>query len=63
MNEIICPNCHKPFQVDEAGYAEILNQVRNHEFEEELKKMNIEVKRVEFVRYAVVGNHVAADNL
>lgn len=38
MNEIICPNCKKPFQIDESGYAEILNQVRNHEFEEELKK-------------------------
>jgi hypothetical protein len=38
MNEIICPHCHKAFKIDEAGYADILNQVRNHEFEEELKK-------------------------
>jgi hypothetical protein len=38
MNEIICPNCHKVFKVDEAGFAEILKQVRDHQFEEELQK-------------------------
>jgi len=36
MNEIICPNCKKAFKVDEAGYADILKQVRDHQFEEEL---------------------------
>ena len=36
MNEIICPHCHKAFKVDEAGYADILKQVRDHQFEEEL---------------------------
>ena len=38
MNDIICPNCKKIFKVDEAGFADILNQVRNHQFEEELQK-------------------------
>ncbi len=37
MNEIICPNCHKAFKVDEAGFAAILKQVRDHQFEEELQ--------------------------
>ncbi len=37
MNEIICPNCKKAFKVDEAGFADILKQVRDHEFEEELQ--------------------------
>lgn len=37
MNEIICPNCKKAFKVDEAGFADILKQVRDHQFEEELK--------------------------
>ena len=37
MNEIICPNCKKTFKVDEAGFADILKQVRDHQFEEELK--------------------------
>lgn len=36
MNEIICPNCHKAFKVDEAGFADILKQVRDHQFEEEI---------------------------
>jgi hypothetical protein len=36
MNEIICPNCKKAFKVDEAGFADILKQVRDHQFKEEL---------------------------
>lgn len=38
MNEIICPNCHKAFEIDDTSYAEILKQVRDHQFEEELQK-------------------------
>lgn len=38
MNEIICPNCKKVFKVDEAGFADILKQVRNREFEKELRE-------------------------
>ena len=36
MHEIQCPHCQKAFTVDEAGYADILNQVRNDQFEKEL---------------------------
>ncbi len=36
MNEIICPHCKKAFKIDEAGYADILKQVRNREFEQAL---------------------------
>ncbi len=38
MNEIICPHCKKAFKVDEAGFADILKQVRDHRFEEELQQ-------------------------
>lgn len=38
MNEIICPHCKKTFKVDEAGYADILKQVRDHQFNEELQE-------------------------
>lgn len=38
MNDIICPNCKKAFKVDEAGFADILKQVRDHQFDEELEK-------------------------
>ena len=37
MNDIKCPHCHKVFKVDEAGFADILKQVRDHRFEEELE--------------------------
>lgn len=36
MKDIICPHCKKAFKVDEAGFADILKQVRNHEFDKEL---------------------------
>ncbi len=36
MHEIICPHCHKAFKVDETGYADILKQVRDKEFEQQL---------------------------
>jgi hypothetical protein len=36
MNEIICPHCKKAFKIDEAGYADILKQVRDREFEKAL---------------------------
>ncbi|MES2799646.1 MAG: DUF2130 domain-containing protein [Bacteroidota bacterium] len=38
MNDIICPNCNKAFKIDEANFASILKQVRDHQFEEELQK-------------------------
>ncbi|MCX2982027.1 DUF2130 domain-containing protein [Halieaceae bacterium IMCC14734] len=36
MHEIICPHCNKAFQIDEAGYADILKQVRDSEFDQQL---------------------------
>lgn len=36
MHEIKCPHCGKKFTIDEAGYADILNQVRTKEFNEEV---------------------------
>ena len=36
MKELICPNCGKPFQVDDADYAKLLGQVKNDEFQAEL---------------------------
>jgi hypothetical protein len=38
MNEIICPHCDKAFKVDETGYANILKQVRDSEFEKHLSE-------------------------
>ena len=38
MHDIICPHCSKAFKVDEAGYADILKQVRDRDFEQQLAK-------------------------
>jgi len=48
MHEIICPNCKKAFKVDEAGFADMLKQVRDHQFEEELQaRLNLADKEKE----------------
>ena len=36
MHDIICPHCGKAFKIDEAGYADILKQVRDSDFEKQL---------------------------
>ena len=36
MHEITCPHCGKAFKIDEAGYADILKQVHDSEFEQQL---------------------------
>ncbi|MCF7520741.1 DUF2130 domain-containing protein [Neisseria sp. ZJ106] len=36
MHEIKCPHCHTAFTVNEASYADIVQQVRNQEFQTEI---------------------------
>lgn len=36
MKELICPNCHQAFKIDEAKFADILKQVRDQQFEMEI---------------------------
>jgi len=43
MQEIKCPNCGKVFQVDDTGYAQIMQQVRDKEFEKELERRENEL--------------------
>jgi hypothetical protein len=38
MKEINCPNCKNKFTLDQSGFAEIVKQVRDQEFDQELKK-------------------------
>ena len=42
-----CPNCHTTFQVDENHYAALLSQVKNKEFESELKQRMKELAEVQ----------------
>ena len=54
MNEITCPNCKTAFKVDEAGFAAILKQVRDHQFNEEIEsRLNLaEKEKVNAVKLA-----------
>jgi hypothetical protein len=46
MNEIKCPHCGEAFTIDEAGYADILSQVKTKEFEKELHDRLQEAERL-----------------
>lgn len=54
MNEIICPNCQKAFKVDEAGFADILKQVKDQKFEEEINtRLNLaETEKINAIKLA-----------
>lgn len=43
MQEIKCPNCGEVFVVDESGYAQIVQQVRDKEFDKELRRREEEL--------------------
>lgn len=45
MQEIRCPNCNEVFQVDESGYAQIVQQVRDREFEKEAQRRAEELEK------------------
>ena len=38
MQEIICPHCNKAFKIDETGYANILKQIRDGAFGQQLNE-------------------------
>ena len=38
MNKLICPKCKETFKVDRAGFSDLLKQVRDHQFKEDLEK-------------------------
>lgn len=38
MQQLVCPSCGKAFKIDEAGYAEIIKQVRNSEFNADIRE-------------------------
>jgi len=44
MNDIICPKCKSVFKVDESGYADIIKQVRDIEFKDEIERREKELE-------------------
>lgn len=57
MNQIICPSCQTPFKIDDSGFAAILKQVRNNEFNQELKgRLDLAEKdKIEAIKLAEAG--------
>lgn len=55
MHEIVCPHCEKAFKVDESGYAEILKQVHDKDFEKQLAER---IKAVEDKHQLAIDNAV-----
>lgn len=45
--ELKCPHCGRAFSVDESEYAELLNQVKNESFNEELNRRMAELRKTE----------------
>lgn len=45
MREIRCPKCGEVFQVDESGYAAIVKQVRDKEFEKEIREREAQFRQ------------------
>ena len=63
MQEIKCPNCGEVFVVDESGYAQIVQQVRDKEFEKEIKRREkeFEEKRESALKLARVEQQAEFD--
>lgn len=62
MNEIKCPNCGKMFQIDEKDYDSIVKQIRNHEFEEELKRREKEFTKDKNIELENLENRLKLEN-
>jgi hypothetical protein len=61
LNEIRCPHCSKAFKVDETGYADILKQVRDAAFEQQLHDRLELAEREKKSAVDIAATRVAAD--
>ncbi len=59
MHDIICPHCSKAFKIDEAGYADILKQVRDADFDQQLHERLALAERDKANAVALVRAQVA----
>ena len=56
MQKIECPNCGEVFVVDDSGYAQIVQQVRDKEFERELKRREKDVEEMKDKEFQLAQN-------
>lgn len=60
MQEIKCPRCGEVFQVDEAGYAAIVKQVRDSEFEKEIRERETALRAQKDMAVEIAAQKVGA---
>ena len=63
MQEIKCPNCGKAFNLVEAGYADILNQVRNEAFDKALHERLILAEQDKKIAIELAETKIATTSL
>ena len=61
MNQLMCPNCGKGFTIDEAGYADIVRQVRNAEFDGELQRQLTQLQKKHESELELAEARITAD--
>ena len=61
MNKLKCPVCGSAFQVDEADYAAIVNQVKNAEFEKEITRRLGEINNQHKIEIALASERIEKD--
>ncbi len=62
MNQIKCPNCGEVFTIDESNYDSIVKQVRDHQFNEELRKRDREYEEKLQRELALVKTKTESEN-
>ena len=61
MKEIKCPQCKSVFEMDAAGYAEILDQIKGVEFDNELNKRINETKKSHQIELELAKKDVVSE--
>jgi hypothetical protein len=61
MNQIVCPHCTHAFTVDETGYADLLKQVRDKEFDKQLSERLALAEKDKQAAIELAKAHAAAE--
>ncbi|OYV78611.1 MAG: hypothetical protein B7Z65_09525, partial [Ferrovum sp. 21-44-67] len=61
MNEVNCPHCSKAFKIDEAGYADILKQVRDADFDKQLHERLEQAEKEKLNAIELAETKIAAE--
>ena len=63
MKEIKCPKCNTTFKIDEQDYESILKQIKNHEFEKELREKEAQFNKDKLSEIKILESNLEKDFL